>query len=179
MPREPLTQADQPTLRFSDGEVALPVDVSRNFVEGEILASRYQIVRFIAAGGMGEVYEACDRGEPRLAGERRDRTAAPRRCGEARARCGRLDERREGVGRRGERAVGARARAAERRGAARARYRVAAVGVAFQFDREDQLTIARARLLRSRELAEEAVRLASGELVEPRSRAERLAKELR
>src|ERR1041385_8538550 len=58
MSSDPLTQADQPTLRFSDGEVSMPVDVSRTFAEREVLAARYEIVRFIAAGGGGEVYEA-------------------------------------------------------------------------------------------------------------------------
>src|SRR5262245_51512899 len=31
------------------------------FVPGELIAGRYQVVRFIARGGMGEVYEADDR----------------------------------------------------------------------------------------------------------------------
>ncbi|HJW95519.1 MAG TPA: protein kinase [Thermoanaerobaculia bacterium] len=56
----PLTQADQPTLRFGDGDPTAPIEASRTFIDGEVLASRYRIVRFIAAGGMGEVYEAFD-----------------------------------------------------------------------------------------------------------------------
>ena len=60
MPSDPLTQADQPTLKFGADDSTMPVEVARAFVAGEVLAARYQIVRFIAAGGMGEVYEALD-----------------------------------------------------------------------------------------------------------------------
>src|SRR5262245_17710552 len=33
---------------------------SPGFAPGEVIAGRYQIIRFIAQGGMGEVYEASD-----------------------------------------------------------------------------------------------------------------------
>src|SRR6185369_4416185 len=35
-------------------------EAPRKFSAGELLAARFKIVRFVAAGGMGEVYEATD-----------------------------------------------------------------------------------------------------------------------
>ena len=43
------------------GSLALKAEaLSRKFSEGTLLAERFRIVRFIAAGGMGEVYQAID-----------------------------------------------------------------------------------------------------------------------
>jgi tetratricopeptide (TPR) repeat protein len=43
-----------PTLAYDGGQASLP------FARDELVASRYRILRFIARGGMGEVYEADD-----------------------------------------------------------------------------------------------------------------------
>jgi tetratricopeptide (TPR) repeat protein/tRNA A-37 threonylcarbamoyl transferase component Bud32 len=53
---------DQPTLVYGrDGSGgAHPPPARQTFAEEEIVAARYRIVRFIAAGGMGEIYEAED-----------------------------------------------------------------------------------------------------------------------
>ncbi|HVR41571.1 MAG TPA: serine/threonine-protein kinase, partial [Thermoanaerobaculia bacterium] len=51
--------ADQPTLVFSETSRRVG-EAARTFSDHEVVASRYRIVRFIAAGGMGEVYEAND-----------------------------------------------------------------------------------------------------------------------
>ncbi|HWW61281.1 MAG TPA: serine/threonine-protein kinase, partial [Thermoanaerobaculia bacterium] len=56
MPPDP----DQPTLVFTDAQSRRIGETPRTFLAHEIVASRYRIVRFIAAGGMGEVYEADD-----------------------------------------------------------------------------------------------------------------------
>src|SRR5215831_4718757 len=43
------------------GHLVLPDGLpAQRFIPGQILAARFQVVRFIAAGGMGEVYEAED-----------------------------------------------------------------------------------------------------------------------
>ena len=50
-----------PTLELPAGAERRAAGVSRTFAVGSLVAGRYDLVRFIAAGGMGEVYEAEDR----------------------------------------------------------------------------------------------------------------------
>jgi hypothetical protein len=50
--------AHSPTLPFPPSENDAP---PATFRAGEVIADRYEIRRFLAAGGMGEVYEAADR----------------------------------------------------------------------------------------------------------------------
>jgi serine/threonine protein kinase len=52
------------TLALNDWGACEPaewLDVASNFQPGDRIDDRYQIVRFLASGGMGEVYEAIDR----------------------------------------------------------------------------------------------------------------------
>ena len=57
-PRDETLAATTP---YGEGGPPLGPDVDRTFSPGELVAERYRIVRFIARGGMGEVYEAEDR----------------------------------------------------------------------------------------------------------------------
>ena len=55
---------DIATLAVNDWEPRQPapwLDVASNFHPGDCVDDRYEIVRFLASGGMGEVYEALDR----------------------------------------------------------------------------------------------------------------------
>lgn len=55
------SEAEQPTAILSPAErLKNTADSSHTFAEQQIVASRYQIVHFVAAGGMGEVFEAHD-----------------------------------------------------------------------------------------------------------------------
>src|SRR4051794_11497840 len=47
--------------RSSVAPAASPLKAPSLFAPGAQIANRYEVVRFIAAGGMGEVYEAIDR----------------------------------------------------------------------------------------------------------------------
>src|SRR5262245_21926728 len=53
-PTEKYAPEDEPTARQPPGETA------SLFLRGDLVASRYRVVRFIARGGMGEVYEVED-----------------------------------------------------------------------------------------------------------------------
>ena len=47
---------DRPILHFENR----PASTARSFADGELILGRFRVVRYLAAGGMGEVYEAQD-----------------------------------------------------------------------------------------------------------------------
>ena len=53
--------AEEPTQSMSGVDPPLPPTAHTRFEPGEIIADRFAVVRYIAAGGMGEVYEVEDR----------------------------------------------------------------------------------------------------------------------
>ena len=64
-PRVPASQAEEPWRAYLDltrtvGSARTPEDHKRSFEPGQLLSGRFRIVRFVASGGMGEVYEAED-----------------------------------------------------------------------------------------------------------------------
>jgi serine/threonine protein kinase len=57
---------DRPTPRLDQPFVRLPAP-QRLFFDGQLVLGRFEIIRFLGAGGMGEVYEANDRQMGRIA----------------------------------------------------------------------------------------------------------------
>src|SRR5262245_55729680 len=55
------THASAPETQASSERGAAGAGDDHTFAEGDLIAARYRVRRFIAAGGMGEVYAALDR----------------------------------------------------------------------------------------------------------------------
>ena len=51
---------DLPETRDAHPAQSLPTTLRLTFAEGQLISDRFRIVRFIASGGMGELYEAED-----------------------------------------------------------------------------------------------------------------------